>query len=59
MRFFVRRKETTCKITDNASKTNIPPTITKSNSFFINNATVPRAPPKAKEPTSPIKIEAG
>src|SRR5499426_2765228 len=46
-------------MTDSASRTNTPPTITSSSSCLMRMATVPSAAPSASEPTSPMKISAG
>src|SRR5208282_5557099 len=51
--------EPTCKITDSASITKIPPTNTSSTSCLMITATVPSVPPSASEPTSPMNTSAG
>src|SRR5450759_2780507 len=45
--------------TDAASSTKTPPTMTRTNSCLMRSAIVPSAPPRAREPTSPMKISAG
>ena len=56
--FFLSLKDPTCKITDTASITKIPPIITKRNSFFVSTATIPRRPPKDKpEILSDVDLE--
>ena len=57
--FPVSLKETTCTITDIASKTNKPPVIAKTISCLVIIPTAPRDPPKEREPVSPINIFAG
>src|SRR5688572_1777460 len=52
-------KDTTCRITERASTTNSPPMATSSSSCLIRMATVPRAPPRLRLPTSPMKMRAG
>src|SRR5205807_8911446 len=59
MRFLRSLYDPTCRITDSASITKIPPMKGKSNSCLIITATVPIAPPKAREPTSPMNTSAG
>ena len=57
--FPVNLKETTCTITDTASKTKSPPVIAKTISCFVTTPTAPKEPPRAREPVSPINILAG
>ena len=57
--FPVNLKETTCTITDTASKTNRPPVMARTISCFVATPTAPKDPPKASEPVSPINIFAG
>ncbi len=51
--------EATWTMTESASSTNTPPTITSRNSCLMRSATVPSAPPRPSDPTSPMKISAG
>src|SRR5580692_8678379 len=51
--------EPTCKITDIASTTKIPPTKNSKISCLMITAIVPSAPPSPSDPTSPMKISAG
>jgi hypothetical protein len=46
-------------ITDTASQTNTPPTITSVSGCCTMNAMIPMSPPSASEPVSPIKSSAG
>ena len=59
IRLPVSLKEATCRITDSASITNRPPTSSSTISCLVSTATVPSAPPRASEPTSPMKTSAG
>ena len=52
-------KEITWIMTERASMTKTPPTITSKNSVFVITATAANAPPKASDPVSPIKTLAG
>src|SRR4030095_12973291 len=49
----------TCKITDSASMTNTPPTITRRISCLQQMATAPSIPPMASDPVSPMNTRAG
>ena len=57
--FPVILKDITWIITYIVSKTNNPPTIARTISFFAIMATEAKEPPKDNEPVSPIKIFAG
>src|SRR6266404_7780049 len=46
-------------ITDPASITKTPPAITSTRGWWINTAIIPRDPPRASEPVSPMKTCAG
>ena len=52
-------KDITCIITDDASKTKIPPAISNAISCFEIKLTAPKKAPNAREPVSPMKIFAG
>ncbi len=52
-------KDITCIITDDASKTKSPPAIKRAASCFVIKLIVPKNPPNASEPVSPINILAG
>ena len=52
-------KEITWIITDNASITKMPPITTSNNSVLVKIAMAAKAPPKAKEPVSPMNTLAG
>ena len=53
------RKAATWMTTETVSMTKIPPTSTRRTSCLAMIATVPSAAPRAREPISPIKIDAG
>ena len=55
----VSLNDTTCTITEIASKTNKPPVIANTISCLVIMPTAPKDPPKAKDPVSPINIFAG
>ena len=57
--FPVNLNDTTCAITETASKTNNPPVIANTISCFVIIPTAPSEPPKEREPVSPINIFAG
>ena len=57
--FPVNLKDTTCTMTETASRTNKPPVIAKTISCFVIIPTAPSDPPSAKDPVSPINIFAG
>ncbi len=46
-------------MTETASATKIPPVTTRISSCFVTTASAPSAPPKAREPVSPMKTSAG
>ncbi len=46
-------------MTEAASMTNRPPTMPSTSSCLVATAMAPRAPPRASEPVSPMKILAG
>lgn len=48
----------TCIVTDNASRTKIPDEMNKGKNIPVQAAIAARAPPKAKDPVSPINTEA-
>src|SRR5262249_27338580 len=52
----VSLKEATWTITDKVSRTKRPPTMARTISCLTATAMVPSAPPRAREPVSPIKI---
>src|SRR5215213_4582379 len=58
-RFPVSLNEATWMITDMISSTNSPPTMARTISCLAATAIVPRSPPRASEPVSPMKIWAG
>ncbi len=51
--------EPTWMITDSASTTNRPPTISSTTSFLVSTASMPIAPPMPRAPTSPMNTCAG
>ncbi len=51
--------QVTCSITDRASTTKMPPMMASTISWRTMTAIVPRAPPRASAPTSPMKTWAG
>src|SRR6476659_498672 len=55
----VSLNETTCTITETASSTNSPPTMPSTTSCLVATAMAPSMPPRASEPVSPMKIDAG
>ena len=57
--FLVNLNQLTCSITDSTSATNTPPMMPSTISCRVITATVPRPPPKASAPTSPMKTCAG
>src|SRR5579859_7804938 len=59
MRFPRSLNEPTCKITDTASMTKIPPTKNSSISCLMITAMTPNVPPSESEPTSPMNTSAG
>src|SRR5271155_5846567 len=59
IRFLRSLYDPTCRITDTASITNTPPINGSNSSCLMITATVPIAPPKASDPTSPMKTSAG
>lgn len=68
LRFFITSKmiikekkawiQSTCIITDTASRTKIPAEISNGRNIPVQEAIAARAPPRAKEPTSPINTDA-
>ena len=54
----VNLKLETCKITDKVSATITPPNTASNNSHLPITANVPKRPPRANEPVSPIKTSA-
>src|SRR2546425_9533408 len=53
-RCLCQRYTHTCSITDTASAANTPPAMSSRNSALSMIATVPSAPPMAREPVSPM-----
>src|SRR5690606_38800920 len=59
MRLPVSLNEATCRITEAVSSTKMPPISSTTISWRTTTATVPRAPPSASAPTSPMNTCAG
>src|SRR5205823_250431 len=59
MRRPVRLNQNTCTITETISAKKTPWMIALSTSFFVSTASTPRPPPRASDPTSPMKTLAG
>ena len=53
------RNDATWIMTESVSATNTPPTSTSQNSRLMSTAMVPRAPPRANDPVSPMNTLAG
>ncbi len=59
IRLPVVRKEKTWRITLTVSARKTPWRMALATSFLVSTASVPSPPPRAREPTSPMKTEAG
>ena len=55
----VALKLTTWTITERASTMKRPPITSEQTSVLVRTASAAKAPPRASEPVSPMKIEAG